>query len=44
VSGSLEDAWVSGNLTASTLPSGEIAGMIKGVKSVREIIEEMVED
>ena len=44
VSGSLEDAWISGNLTANTLPSGEIAGMIKGVKSVREIIEEMVED
>jgi len=39
---SLEEAWVKGNLEAYTLPSGQITGMIKDVKSVREIIEEMV--
>ena len=39
---SLEEAWVKGDLKAYTLPSGQITGMIKEVKSVREIIEEMV--
>jgi enoyl-[acyl-carrier protein] reductase II len=42
--GSLEDSWVKGNFRPNSLPSGEIAGMIKGVKSVREIIEEMVKE
>lgn len=39
---SLEEAWVKGDLKAYTLPSGQITGMIKEMKSVREIIEEMV--
>lgn len=39
---SLEEAWVKGNLKAYTLPSGQITGMIKEMKSIREIIEEMV--
>jgi len=42
LSGSLEEAWIKGNLKAYTLASGQITGMIKEVKSVREIIEEMV--
>jgi enoyl-[acyl-carrier protein] reductase II len=42
LSSSLEEAWIHGNLKAYTLPSGQIIGMIKEVKSVREIIEEMV--
>ena len=41
LSGSLEEAWIKGNLKAYTLASGQITGMIKEVKSVREIIEEM---
>ena len=39
---SLEAAWVKGDLEASTLPAGQIAGIIKEVKPVREIIQEMV--
>ena len=42
LSGSLEEAWIKGNLKAYTLASGQITGMIKKVKSVREIIDEMV--
>ena len=42
LSGSREDAWVKGNLKAYILPSGQITGMIKEERSVREIIEEMV--
>jgi len=42
LSGRLEDAWIKGDLDSYTIPSGQIAGMIKEVKSVREIIEEMV--
>ncbi len=42
LSSSLEEAWIHGNLQAYTLPSGQIIGMINEVKSVREIIEEMV--
>jgi len=40
--GSIEAAWIDGNLEANVLASGQIAGMIKNVQSVREIIEEMV--
>ena len=42
LSGSREEAWIKGNLKAYALPSGQITGMIKEVRSVREIIEEMV--
>ncbi len=42
LSGSREEAWVKGDLKAYALPSGQITGMIKEVRSVREIIEEMV--
>jgi len=41
---SLEEAWIGGDLAANTLPAGEIAGMVEDVRSVREIIEEMVRD
>ncbi|MCP4665109.1 MAG: enoyl-[acyl-carrier-protein] reductase FabK, partial [Deltaproteobacteria bacterium] len=39
---SIEDAWVKGDLDANTIPAGQISGMVRDVKSVREIIEEMV--
>lgn len=39
---SLEEAWVKGDTEANTLPAGQIAGMIKEIKSVKEIIQEMV--
>lgn len=38
----LEEAYIRGNLDANPLAAGEIAGMVREVKSVREIIEEMV--
>ena len=34
--------WIDGDLTAGAFPAGQIAGMVNEVKSVREIIEEMV--
>jgi enoyl-[acyl-carrier protein] reductase II len=40
--GSLEESWVKGNMEAGTLPAGQVTGMIKEIKTVREIIEEMV--
>ena len=39
---SMEDAWVKGDLNANIIPAGQIAGMVKQVKSVGQIIEEMV--
>ena len=36
------NAWVKGNMHAYTLPAGQVMGMVKEVKTVREIIEEMV--
>ena len=41
--GSLEAAWLEGKLDANVLASGQIAGMIKKVQPVDEIIEEMVD-
>lgn len=34
-------AWLKGDLEASPLAAGQVTGLIKSVKSVREIIEEM---
>jgi enoyl-[acyl-carrier protein] reductase II len=39
---SLNKAWREGDFDADVLAAGQIAGMIRGVKPVREIIEEMV--
>ncbi len=39
---SMEAAWVQGDLEASIIAAGQITGMIKAVRPVREIIEEMV--
>jgi enoyl-[acyl-carrier protein] reductase II len=38
----LDAAWLKGNLEAGILPAGEVAGLVRSVPSVREIIEEMV--
>ncbi|MBW1782328.1 MAG: nitronate monooxygenase [Deltaproteobacteria bacterium] len=40
---SLKEAWIGGDLAANTLPAGQITGMVKDVRSVREIIQEMVD-
>lgn len=34
--------WLGGDADASALPAGEAAGLVRGVASVREVIEEMV--
>jgi NAD(P)H-dependent flavin oxidoreductase YrpB (nitropropane dioxygenase family) len=38
----MEDSWFKGDAEAGILPAGQISGLIGGVLSVREIIEEMV--
>lgn len=38
----LDEAWIKGDLEAATLPAGEVAGLIYDVKSVKEIIDEMI--
>jgi NAD(P)H-dependent flavin oxidoreductase YrpB (nitropropane dioxygenase family) len=38
----MEDSWLKGDAEAGILPAGQISGLIGGVLSVREIIEEMV--
>jgi enoyl-[acyl-carrier protein] reductase II len=39
---SLEDSWVKGDLDASTLPAGQVSSLISSIRSVHEVIEEMV--
>ena len=40
--GSLQTAWLEGDLDANVLASGQIAGMIRSVQSVQEVIDRMV--
>lgn len=40
----IEEAWVQGDLEAGTIPAGQSAGMIKAVRPVRAIIQDMVGD
>jgi enoyl-[acyl-carrier protein] reductase II len=35
-------SWVEGDIEASSLPAGEVAGVIQGISTVQEIIDEMV--
>jgi enoyl-[acyl-carrier protein] reductase II len=39
---SLEDSWVKGDQDASTLPAGQVSSLISSIRSVHEVIEEMV--
>jgi len=39
---SLEDSWIKGDLSAGTLPAGQVSGLISRILSVQEVIEEMV--
>ena len=41
---SIEETWVHGDLEAGTIPAGQSTGMIKAIRPVREIIEDMVRD
>ena len=38
----MEAAWIQGDLKAGIIPAGQITGMVKAVRPVRDIIEEMV--
>ena len=38
----MEESWLSGDLEAGLLPAGQVAGLIRTLPPVREIIEEMV--
>ena len=40
----IEETWVQGDLEAGTIPAGQSTGMIKRIRPVRDIIEEMVRD
>ena len=37
-----EKSWIKGDLEAGIVPAGEVSGLVFSVKSVREVIEEMV--
>jgi enoyl-[acyl-carrier protein] reductase II len=39
---SLEASWIDGDLDAAPIAAGQVAGLVRDVKSIREIIEEMV--
>ena len=40
----MDAAWVKGDLEAGLLPAGQVAGLISNVLSVKEVIEEMIEE
>jgi NAD(P)H-dependent flavin oxidoreductase YrpB (nitropropane dioxygenase family) len=40
----MDAAWVKGDLEAGLLPAGQVAGLISTVLSVKEVIEEMIEE
>lgn len=38
----LEESWIKGDLEAGLLPAGQVAGLVRNVPPVREVIEELV--
>jgi NAD(P)H-dependent flavin oxidoreductase YrpB (nitropropane dioxygenase family) len=38
----LEEAWIKGAVEKAILPAGESAGLVRGIGTVKEILEEMV--
>ena len=40
----IEASWLKGDLDAGILPSGEVAGLISEIPSVKDVIKEMVSD
>jgi enoyl-[acyl-carrier protein] reductase II len=38
----MEDSWIKGNADEGILPAGQIAGLVKNIVSVKEVIHEMV--
>ena len=40
----VEESWLEGNLEAGMLPAGQVAGVIHGIQTVKEIMDEMVSE
>jgi enoyl-[acyl-carrier protein] reductase II len=38
----MEESWLHGDIDAGVLPAGQIAGLVSGVETVKNIVEEMV--
>ena len=38
----MEESWLRGDLDAGVLPAGQISGLVSGVATVKDIVEEMV--
>jgi NAD(P)H-dependent flavin oxidoreductase YrpB (nitropropane dioxygenase family) len=38
----MEQSWLRGDLDAGVLPAGQISGLVSGVLTVKDIVEEMV--
>ena len=38
----VEESWIKGDLDAGIVTAGEVSGMVLSVKSVREVIEEIM--
>ena len=38
----MEESWLRGDIDAGVLPAGQISGLVSGVTTVRDIVEEMV--
>ena len=38
----IEESWLKGDLDVGILPSGEVAGLISEIPSVKDVIKEMV--
>jgi enoyl-[acyl-carrier protein] reductase II len=38
----MEDSWIKGDVEVGVLPAGQVAGLISGVPSVQEVIDEMI--
>ena len=38
----MEESWLHGDIEAGVLPAGQISGLVSGVMTVRDVVEEMV--
>ena len=39
---SIEASWLQGDIGAGVLPAGEVSGLVKGIPSVKELVNEMI--
>ena len=40
----VEESWLKGDLEAGVLPAGEVSGLISSIPTVKELIDEMVNE